>query len=205
LKALIGRKLGMTQIIQEDGTVAGVTLVQAGPCAVTQLRNLEVDGYEAVQIGFEENSKIPKPQAGHAKAANISPAVMREIRDVDYDKEATKVGSSFNVTEFEVGDRVNVVGVSKGKGWAGTIKRHNFSRSRKTHGGNGAVRRPGSIGSMYPQKVFKGKKMAGRMGGEQVTTSGLKISLVDAENNVLGIQGAVPGPKRSIVIIKGAK
>ena len=130
---------------------------------------------------------------------------MREIRDVDYDKEATKVGSSFNVTEFEVGDRVNVVGVSKGKGWAGTIKRHNFSRSRKTHGGNGAVRRPGSIGSMYPQKVFKGKKMAGRMGGEQVTTSGLKISLVDAENNVLGIQGAVPGPKRSIVIIKGAK
>jgi large subunit ribosomal protein L3 len=205
VKALIGRKIGMTQIIQEDGIAVGVTLLQAGPCTVTQMRNLEKDGYEAVQIGFEEDKNIPKPQAGHAKASKTSPKVMREIRDIDYDKEATKVGSSFNVNEFEVGDKVTVTSVSKGKGWAGTIKRHNFSRSRKTHGGNGAVRRPGSIGSMYPQKVFKGKKMAGRMGGEQVTTAGLKVTIIDLENNVIGLRGAVPGPKRSVVVIKGAK
>ncbi len=205
MKALIGRKIGMTQIIQEDGIAVGVTLLQAGPCTVTQMRNLEKDGYEAVQIGFEEDKNIAKPQAGHAKASKTSPKVMREIRDIDYDKEATKVGSSFNVNEFEVGDKVTVTSVSKGKGWAGTIKRHNFSRSRKTHGGNGAVRRPGSIGSMYPQKVFKGKKMAGRMGGEQVTTAGLKVTIVDLENNVIGLRGAVPGPKRSVVVIKGAK
>ena len=205
VKALLGRKIGMTQIIDKDGTVTGVTLLQAGPCTVTQLRTIERDGYEAVQIGFGDDKRISKPLLGHTKAAKVKPSVIREIRDIDYDKEATQIGSSFNVSVFEAGDTVNVVGTSKGKGFAGTIKRHNFHRSRKTHGGQGNVRKPGSIGSMYPQKVFKGKKMAGRMGHDRVTTEGLKVSLVDSENNILGIKGAVPGPKRGIVLIRGLR
>jgi len=205
MKALIGRKIGMTQIIAEDGTVSGVTLVQAGPCTVTQVRTMEKDGYEAVQLGFGEDAKIGKPLAGHVKAAKVNPEVIREFRDIDFDKEATQVGSSFNADVFEVGDVVNVVGTSKGKGFAGTIKRHNFHRSRKTHGGKGNVRKVGSIGSMYPQKVFKGKKMAGRMGHERVTTQNLKIMLVDAESNLIAIEGAVPGPKKSLVLLEGVK
>lgn len=203
MKALIGRKIGMTQIIAEDGTVTGVTLVQTGPCTVTQLRTLEKDGYEAVQIGFGEAKKINKSEAGHAKAAKVKPEVVREIRDIDFDKEATQVGSSFDASTFEVGDKVNVIGTSKGKGFAGTIKRHNFHRSRKTHGGNGNVRKVGSIGSMYPQKVFKGKKMAGRMGHDRVTTENLKVMLVDVESNLIGLSGAVPGPKKSVVVLEG--
>lgn len=205
MKALIGRKIGMTQIIAEDGTVSGVTLVQAGPCTVTQVRTVEKDGYEAVQLGYGEDAKIGKSLAGHVKAAKIKPEVVREFRDIDFDKEATQVGSSFNADVFEVGDVVNVVGTSKGKGFAGTIKRHNFHRSRKTHGGKGNVRKVGSIGSMYPQKVFKGKKMAGRMGHERVTTKNLKVMLVDAESNLIGIEGAVPGPKKSLVLLEGVK
>ena len=204
MKALIGRKIGMTQIIQEDGTVAGVTLVQAGPCTVTQLRTMENDGYEAVQLGYGEAKKITKAEAGHAKAAKVSPQVVREIRDIEFDKEATKVGSSFDVDTFEIGDVVNVIGTSKGKGFAGTIKRHNFHRSRKTHGGNGNVRKVGSIGSMYPQKVFKGKKMAGRMGHDIVTLKNLKVMVVDKETNVIGLLGAVPGPRKSVVVLEGA-
>lgn len=204
MKALITRKVGMTSTIASDGSVAAITLLSASDNVVTQLKDIEKDGYQAVQIGFEENKNLPKPQAGHVKAAKTNSKITREIR-VDVLPEELKVGDSLSADLFSVGDVVDVIGTSKGKGWAGTIKRHNFHRQRKTHGGKGNTRKVGSIGSMYPQRIFKGKKMAGQMGGEQVTVQNLKIALVDAELNVIGIFGAVPGPKKSIVIVKGAK
>lgn len=204
MKALITRKVGMTSTIAEDGKVAAITLLSASDNVVTQLKNLETDGYQAVQIGFEEEKNLPKPQAGHTKAANKNAKIMREIR-VDAFPEEMKVGDALAADLFSAGDTVDVIGTSKGKGWAGTIKRHNFHRQRKTHGGKGNTRKVGSIGSMYPQRIFKGKKMAGQMGAEQVTVKNLKIALVDTEHNVIGIYGAVPGPRKSIVIIKEAK
>ena len=147
--------------------------------------------------------KVSKAQQGHFKAAGALPKIIREFR-VDEITEDLKVGEKVSPEVFSVGDTVDVVATSKGKGWAGTIKRHNFHRGRKTHGG-GSYRRPGSIGSMYPQKIFKGKKMAGQMGAERVTIKNLKVALVDTENNVIGIAGAVPGPRKGIVLVKGAK
>ncbi len=204
MKALITRKVGMTSIISEDGTMSAITLLSASDNTVTQLKNLEQDGYQAVQIGAGEDNKLSKPQAGHVKAANKNVKTMREIR-VDALPEDMKVGDSLSADLFSVGDVIDVVGTSKGKGWAGTIKRHNFHRQRATHGGKGNTRKVGSIGSMYPQRIFKGKKMAGQMGYEQVTVKNLKVALVDMEHQVIGVFGAVPGPKKSIVIIKEAK
>ena len=204
MKALIGTKIGMTQILGEDGVVTPVTLIQAGPCTVTQVKTVEKDGYNAVQLGFGMGKNLSNAVAGHVKAANVTPKIMREFRDLEFDEESTKIGSSFDVTVFEVGDKVKVTGTSKGKGFAGTVKRHNFNTSKRTHGGNGNVRKPGSIGSMYPQKVFKGKRMAGQMGGEQVTVSNLTIALVDPELNVIGVKGAIPGPRKATVTIGGA-
>jgi len=203
MKALIGTKIGMTQILGEDGRVTPVTLIQAGPCTVTQVKTVQKDGYSAVQIGFGSGKNLSNAVAGHVKTANVTPKVIREIRDVEFDVESTQVGSSFDVTVFEVGDKVKVTGTSKGKGFAGTVKRHNFNTSKRTHGGNGNVRKPGSIGSMYPQKVFKGKRMAGQMGGDQVTIKNLLVALVDPELNVIGVKGAIPGPRKSTVIIGG--
>lgn len=207
MKALMGRKIGMTQILEQDGSARAITLVQAGPCVVTQLKSDEIDGYNAVQIGFGTHKHPNKQQTGHAKKAKIeaTPRTFREIRDVAYDPETITAGSSLDVSVFTPGDEVDVTGTSKGKGFAGTIKRHNFMRSRKTHGGNGFVRKPGSIGSMYPQKVFKGKRMAGRMGHDQVTIVDLKIVIVDTEHNVLGVSGALPGPRKGLVVIKESK
>lgn len=205
MKALIGTKIGMTQILGEDGVVTPVTLIQAGPCTVTQIKTAEKDGYNAVQLGFGKGKNLSNAVAGHVKTADVTPKIMREFRDVEFDEESTKVGSSFDVTVFEVGDKVKVTGTSKGKGFAGTVKRHNFNTSKRTHGGNGNVRKPGSIGSMYPQKIFKGKRMAGQMGGEQVTVKNLLIALVDPELGVIGVKGAVPGPRKSTVIIGGTK
>jgi len=205
MKALIGTKIGMTQILGEDGVVTPVTLIQAGPCTVTQVKTVEKDGYNAVQLGFGKGKNLSNAVAGHVKTADVTPKIMREFRDVAFDEESTKVGSSFDVTVFEVGDKVKVTGTSKGKGFAGTVKRHNFNTSKRTHGGNGNVRKPGSIGSMYPQKIFKGKRMAGQMGGEQVTVKNLLIALVDPELGVIGVKGAVPGPRKSTVIIGGTK
>ncbi len=202
MKALITRKVGMTSTISEDGTVAAVTLLSASPCVITQVKTNETDGYTAIQVGTEE-AKLGKAQAGHAKAANVSPKIVREFR-VDEISEDMKVGESISADVFNVGDVIDVTGTSKGKGWAGTIKRHNFHRQRATHGGKGNTRKVGSIGSMYPQKIFKGKKMAGQMGAEQVTVQNLKVALVDMELGVIGVVGAVPGPKKSIVIIKEA-
>jgi len=202
MKALLGTKIGMTQIISEDGRAVPVTLIQAGPVTVTQVKTIDNDGYNAVQVGFDEGKNLSKAVAGHLKAADVTPKYLREIRlSAEDASEDLTVGSTFDVTEFELGDVVDATGVSKGKGFAGNIKRHNFERHKKTHGGKGNTRRPGSIGSMYPQKVFKGKRMAGRMGHEQVTVKNLVVSYIDAENNLIGLKGAVPGPKKGLIVI----
>lgn len=205
MKAILGRKIGMTQILQEDGVVVPVTLVQAGPCTITQIKTEETDGYSSVQIALGGGKNTSKALQGHVAKANkqLAPRMIKEFRDVVLEEEQ-KVGSSFDVSVFEVGDKVKVTGTSKGKGFAGTVKRHNFATSASSHGGNGMVRRPGSIGSMYPQKVFKGKRMAGQMGAEQVTVSGLRVAFVDTENNLIGFKGAIPGPKKSLVTVVGA-
>jgi large subunit ribosomal protein L3 len=207
MKALITRKVGMTSTISEDGVVTAVTLLSASPCVITQVKTADPDGYTAVQIGFEEAKKqnVNKAQQGHfAKAGDgIMPKITREFR-VDELTEDLKVGETISPEVFSVGDEIDVTGTSKGKGWAGTIKRHNFHRGRKTHGGR-SYRRVGSIGSMYPQRIFPGKKMAGQMGDEQVTVKNLKVAFVDTELGVNGVTGAVPGPKKGIVIIKEAK
>jgi large subunit ribosomal protein L3 len=203
MKALITRKVGMTSTIADDGAVQAVTLLSASPCVITQVKTDQTDGYTAIQLGTEENKRTGKAQAGHFKSAGINPKVTREFR-VDGMSDELKVGESITADIFEVGDIVNVTGTSKGKGFAGTIKRHNFHRQRKTHGGKGNTRKVGSIGSMYPQKIFKGKKMSGHMGDEQVTVQNLKVALVDPELHVIGVVGAVPGPRKGIVLIREA-
>ncbi|HSH31268.1 MAG TPA: 50S ribosomal protein L3 [Candidatus Saccharimonadales bacterium] len=219
MKALIGQKLGMTQIFGEDGNVQRVTVIEAGPCVVTQLKTDQTDGYNAVQIGFGEAKHQAKPQAGHLKAAKANSKVLKEVRllaphpagaetgaegDPAGAEVDLKVGTNLDVSAFEVGDKVQVTATSKGKGFAGTIKRHNFHRGPKTHGSHN-YRAPGSIGAGYPQHVMKGMRMAGRMGGAQVTTRGLKVVLVDPKNNLLALSGAVPGPRRGVVMVQGAQ
>lgn len=203
MKALIARKVGMTSIINDNGAAVAVTLLSAAPNTVTQIKTPETDGYTAVQVGAEEAKKAAKPQTGHLKEAKVLPKIMREFR-IDEIPENIKVGERLNADLFSVGDKVDVTGLSKGKGFAGTIKRHNFHRGRKTHGGR-SYRRPGSIGSMYPQRIFPGKKMAGHMGHERVTVKRLQIALVDNELGVIGVTGAVPGPRKGIVLLKEAK
>lgn len=203
MKALIAKKIGMTSIITEDGKLQAVTLLAASDNVITQVKSVETDGYMAVQVGSGAAKKTSKSLTGHLKPAKSTPAIIREFR-VNELAEDLQVGNTLTTEVFSVGDVVDVVGTSKGKGFAGTIKRHNFHRGRKTHGGR-SYRRPGSIGSMYPQKIFKGKKMAGQMGHERVTTKNLKVALVDAENKVIGVSGSVPGPRKSTVLIKGVK
>lgn len=211
MKAFITRKIGMTSIVAEDGSVIAVTLLSATPNTVTQVKTLDVDGYKAVQIGAENSKKIGKTMAGHLKAAeavnkNVNSKIIHEFRlDFEESPEDLSVGAELTAEVFSVGDVVKVTGTSKGKGFAGAIKRHNFHRQRKTHGGKGNTRKPGSIGSMYPQHIFKGTRMAGQMGHEKVSVKNLKIALVDAELNVIGVTGAVPGPRKGIVFIEGAK
>lgn len=203
MKALFGTKIGMTQIIGEDGTTIPVTLIQAGPMTVTQVKSVETDGYNAVQVAYGTGKNLSKAVAGHVKPASVTPKKIGEIR-VDELGEI-KVGDTWNVSEFELGDVIDATGISKGKGWAGTIKRHNFKRHRKTHGGKGNTRKVGSIGSMYPQKIFKGKRMAGHMGAEQVTVKNLKVAYISVEDNLIGVKGAVPGPKKGLIKLGGAK
>lgn len=205
MKALITRKVGMTSTIADDGTVTAVTLLSASPNVVTQVKTPDTDGYAAVQLGFEtaKEHAVAKAQAGHFKAAGVLPKIIREFRTPET-PEDLKVGENIDLGVFSVGDKVDLTGTSKGKGWAGTIKRHNFQRGRKTHGGR-SYRRVGSIGSMYPQRIFPGKRMAGQMGNEQVTVKNLRIALVDTERNIIGVTGAVPGPRQGIVLIKEAK
>lgn len=201
MKTLLGTKIGMTQILGEDGAAVPVTLIKAGPVTVTQVKTVDTDGYTAVQLGYGDGKNLSNAVAGHVKKAGVTPKTLKEVR-VDELGEM-KVGDAFDVAIFEVGDSVDVTGVSKGKGFAGTIKRHNYNRQRKTHGGKGDTRKVGSIGSMYPQKIFKGKTMAGRMGHEQVTVRNLTVAYVDANDGVIGLKGAVPGPRKGLVRIAG--
>ena len=202
MKALLGTKIGMTQIISETGVAVPVTLIQAGPITVTQVKTIDKDGYNAVQVAFGLGKNLSKAVAGHVKPADTTPKHIREIR-VDELPEDIKVGQVMDVSVFALGDIVNATGTSKGKGFAGNVKRNNFNTSRATHGGKGDIRKPGSIGSMYPQKVFKGKRMAGRMGHDRVTVKNLVVSYIDLESNLIGLRGAVPGPKKGLIVIGG--
>jgi large subunit ribosomal protein L3 len=203
MAGIIGKKVGMTQLFDDDGNVVAVTVIQAGPCPVTQVRTRDKDGYEAVQLAFEEcrDKHISKPELGHLKKAGLKHG-MRHL--VEFDEVGQlKVGDTVTVEVFEDGQMVSVAGVSKGKGFQGTVKRHHFGRGPETHGSHN-VRQPGSIGaSAYPSRVFKGVRMSGHMGARRVTQQGLRIVRRDLENNLLLIKGSVPGAKNSVVVVKG--
>ena len=205
-KTILGEKLGMTQVFADDGTVTPVTVVQAGPCVVTQIRTPERDGYSAVQIGYGERreARTTKPQKGHFAKAGVAPARhLAEFR-VD-DVEGIELGSSLTVEQFEAGDHVDVTGVSKGKGFTGPMKRHNFGGLRDSHGTKRKHRSAGSVGAgTTPGRVFKGTKMAGRMGNARTTVVNLQIVETDAERNLLLIKGALPGPNGGLVMVRSA-
>lgn len=205
-KGLIGKKIGMTQLFDEKGNVVPVTVIEAGPCAVTQKKTVENDGYDAIQLGFGDVKvqRVNKPMQGHFAKADVAPKkVLKEFR-LD-DCAALNVGDILKADTFEVGDRVDVVGTSKGKGTAGAIKRWNFGRLKETHGSGPVVRHAGSLGACSdPSRVFKGKKLAGHLGSERVTIQNLDIVKVDAENNLIAIKGAIPGPKGGIVVLKNS-
>ena len=203
-KALIGKKIGMTQIFDEKGKVVPVTVVEAGPCVVSQLKTVETDGYEAVQIGFGDikPKHVTKPLQGHFKKADVAPKrILKEFRFDDCS--AYELGQIIKADVFETGDKVDVTGKSKGKGYAGVIKRWNFGRLKETHGSGPVARHGGSMGACSsPSRVWKGKKMAGHLGAEKVTVQNLTVVKIDEENNLLAIKGAVPGPNGGYVVIK---
>lgn len=224
-KAIIGKKIGMTQIFDEKGNVVPVTVVEAGPCVVAQIKTTENDGYEAIQIGFGDIKlktqsgtgkgkrvrsakfkdtpvNITKPMLGHFNKANVAPKkTLREFRVADIS--AYSVGDVIKADAFAAGDKIDVIGTSKGKGYAGVIKRWNFQRLKETHGSGPVARHGGSMGACStPSRVWKGKKMAGHLGAERVTVQNLKVVKVDVENNLIAIKGAVPGPNGGIVMIR---
>lgn len=201
MQVIIGTKIGMTQIIGSDGIVTPVTILHADPSTVTQIKTVASDGYNAVQLGYGQGKNLSKSVSGHVKATGVTPKVLREFRTKETPE--LKIGDKVSVENFKLGDKVTVTGISKGKGFAGTVKRWNFNESRNTHGFKGNIRRVGSIGSMYPQKVFKGKRMPGRMGHDQVTVKNLVVAYIDADRNLIGLKGAVPGPKKGIVTVEG--
>ena len=200
-KGIIGKKMGMTQIFDENGKVVPVTVVEAGPCTVVQKKTVESDGYVAVQLGYGDISakKVSKPAKGHFDKADVAPKrTLREFRLDDIS--AMNVGDILKADVFAVGDRIDVVGTSKGKGYAGAIKRWNQHRLRESHGTGPVARHAGSMGSCStPSRVFKGKRLPGHLGAERVTIQNLKVVKVDAENNLIAIKGAIPGPKGSVV------
>ncbi len=204
MKGILGRKLGMTQVFTPDGTAVSVTVVQAGPCVVLQKKEMEQDGYEAVQLGFEDKKehRANQPEIGHAKKANTKPKrLIREIRGMnpaDYE-----LGQEIKADLFKEGEKVDVTATSKGKGFAGSIKRHNQARGLMSHGSR-YHRGPGSLGAVDPARVFKGQTLPGRMGGKQVTIQNLEIIKVDADRNLLLIKGAIPGPKNGYVMVRSA-
>ena len=202
-KAIIGKKIGMTQIFDEKGNVVPVTVVEAGPCVVVQKKTVENDGYAAVQLGFGDlrPAQVNKPMQGHfAKADVAAKRTLREFRLADCD--ALNVGDIIKADIFAAGDHVDVVGTSKGKGYAGAIKRWNHARLKETHGTGPVARHAGSLGACSsPSRVFKGTKAAGHLGAERVTVQNLEVVKVDAENNLIAVRGAVPGAKGGIVII----
>ena len=208
VNGIIGKKLGMTQLFAPDGTVTPVTVIKAGPCVVVQKKTVNTDGYNAVQLGLVEEKpprRINKPTEGHFKRAGVPPTrVLREVR-LDSGDEGTSVGDKILVDIFNTNDLVDVVGKSKGRGFAGFIKRHGFAGGRATHGSM-FHRAPGSIGaSAFPSRVIKGTRMAGHMGDERKTLKNLRVVAVDTENNLLMIRGALPGPNGAYVLIKKAQ
>ncbi|MFV8521126.1 50S ribosomal protein L3 [Bacillus sp. SBS7] len=203
-KGILGRKIGMTQVFAENGELIPVTVIAANPNVVLQKKTTETDGYNAIQLGFEDKREklTNKPEQGHtAKASTTPKRFIREIRDADVN--GLEVGQELKVDVFAAGEIVDVTGISKGKGFQGVIKRHGQSRGPMSHGSR-YHRRPGSMGPVAPNRVFKGKKLAGRMGGDQVTIQNLEIVQVDTERNLLLVKGNVPGAKKSLVVVQGA-
>lgn len=207
MKGIIGKKVGMTQVFDERGNAIPVTVIQAGPCYVTQIRLADKDGYTAVQLGFGETKpqRLTKGQLGHLRRNNL-PA-LRYLREFRIQGEPdVEEGSEVKVDVFAQGERVDVIGTSKGRGFAGTIKRHNFNRQPKTHGQSDRERAPGSVGgTTTPGRTFKGQKMAGRMGNDRVTAENLEVVVIDAERNLLAVKGSVPGANGGIVVVKPAR
>jgi large subunit ribosomal protein L3 len=205
MKGLIGKKVGMTQLISDNGAVTPVTLIQAGPCFVTQVRALEKDGYAAVQLGFEEVNpkRLSGGERGHLKRDGLNLPPLRHLHEFRLENPDVKAGDQVPVDVFAVGERVDIAGISKGKGFQGGIKRHHFNRQKKTHGASDRTRAPGASSSnTTPGRLRKGKRMAGHMGLDRVTSQNIKVALVDAERNLLGVCGSVPGATGAIVYIK---
>jgi len=210
MKFILAKKLQMTQIFDSEGRAVPVTLVQAGPCFVTQVKAKDKDGYNAVQIGFGEikAKKVKKPQAGHLKkvqSSNVKVQNLKYLREFRVDNPELNLnpGDEIKADIFKEGDKIRVIGISKGKGFAGVVKRHGFAGGPASHGQKDRLRAPGSIGATFPEHVIKGMRMAGRMGADQVTVKNLKIAKVDAEENIIAIRGAVPGNKGSLLEIIG--
>ncbi len=209
MKGILGKKVGMTQIFDDQGEVIPVTVIEAGPCFVAQVKTPERDGYSAIQLGFEEvkPKRLNKPQTQHLRKSDLPPLrYLREIRLNEDDAARYQEGQKVTVDLFEAGEYVDVTGTSKGRGFAGVVKRHGFGGGPKTHGQSDRHRAPGSIGACYtPGRVFKGKRMAGRMGGKRVTVQGLKVEMVDPERNLLVVRGAVPGARNGLLMIRQAR
>jgi len=213
MKGIIGKKVGMTQIFGDDGQAIPVTVIQAGPCYVTQIRTAEKEGYTAVQLGFEElapkrngSSRLTKPKQGHLKRNGLDMPDLRYLREFRAKEVDVEEGQRLTADVFAQGDRIDVVGTSKGRGFAGTVKRHNFNRQKKTHGQSDRERAPGSIGATStPGRVLKGTRMGGRMGGDRVTVQNLEVVVVDADKNLLAVRGSVPGSKGGILLIKESR
>jgi large subunit ribosomal protein L3 len=207
MTGVLGKKVGMTQLFDERGEVIPVTVIEAGPCFVTQIKSQEKDGYQAIQLGFGESKpkRLTKGQQGHLTRNDLP--MLRYLREVRVkDISEFEIGQKITVDIFQAGERVDVVGKTKGRGFAGTIKRHGFRRQPKTHGQSDRERAPGSIGATTgTARVFKGKRMAGRMGNSRVTSQNLMVALVDPEKNLVAVRGSVPGPKGSLVLVKPAR
>lgn len=204
MKAILGRKIGMTQIFTDEGQAVPVTVIEAGPCVVVQTKTAETDGYEAIQVGFGEQkeARLNQPQKGHFTKANVKP--VRYLKEFKLDKAAEyKPGQEIKVDVFNEGDQVDVSGITKGKGFAGAIKKHGFQRGPMSHGSK-YHRGPGSLGALGPNRVFKGRKLPGRMGSDKVTVQNLQVVKVDPERNLLLVKGSVPGPRKTLLTIKAS-
>jgi len=207
MPGLIGKKLGMTQIFTEDGKAVGCTVLEVGPCPVVQIKTSATDGYEAIQLGFgaQRERRVAKPEAGHAARAGLdhAPKVLAEF-ELDEGREY-EAGQSLTVDLFEVGQKVKITGLTKGRGFQGTVKRHGFGGSRASHGGSSVLRKPGSIGpGTDPSRVIKGRKMSGQMGGTKRSAMNRRIEMIDAEKNLMLIRGSVPGARHNVVLIRSA-
>jgi len=205
-KGLIGRKVGMTQVFDDDGIARPVTLIEAGPCYVTQVKTVEKDGYSSVQIGFDEvkPKRLTRGQKGHLERNNLPP--LKVLREFKTKSPEVAEGDQLSVEMFEAGERVDIVGTSKGRGFAGVVKRYHFAGGPKTHGQSDRQRAPGSLAAgTTPGRVFKGKRGPGRMGNERVTSPNVRVALVDPERNLIAVDGSVPGPRGGLVIVKPAR